>query len=408
MQRLRSIGRPFDANGRKFDFLYAPTLRGLSTELSSLLPLHPAIFCVSKTELDGAIEKAAEPALLGKYQEQLLNKRPGLKAGLVQHAYIAGQRADPEVAARLAEITTRKLFIHGVRDPMRLVVSEFNHELTAQHCGAYGFWPVVPDSPFCRMAYTLGGSTKPKGVINQPRSNWLENGPTDKAEVMQGILTESLPRARHFAVGNTYGQHFDTWLPVNLERPPLGQPGVLNRVFEAIGADSGFTHPAFAVSEGTTIHRLMVQNWIGVDAFGHMLYVGLGFANRMMFSNTFPMSEIITFRPDARFAAAGVGNHLLCVTVQRAQWLLLPRDIRIRLVETDELRQFVDAILIPAWLDNHARWTRTMEKYLLRELSPADIARLRSEVGADLQRFIKRYPQFETIWSTSVRALLGS
>src|SRR5262249_17888878 len=59
--------------GRKFDFLYAPTLRGLSTELSSLLPLHPRVFCVSKTELDQAIEQDAQQALLGKYQRQLMN-----------------------------------------------------------------------------------------------------------------------------------------------------------------------------------------------------------------------------------------------------------------------------------------------------------------------------------------------
>jgi hypothetical protein len=36
----------------------------------------------------------------------------------VQQAFIAGQFAGPEVAERLANITTRKLFLHGVRDPV--------------------------------------------------------------------------------------------------------------------------------------------------------------------------------------------------------------------------------------------------------------------------------------------------
>ena len=145
---------------------------------------------------------------------------------------------------------------------------------------------------------------------------------------MQTLLAKSLPRARHFAVGHTYAQHFDNWVPVNLERPPPGQPGVLNRVFDAIGVDSRFEHPAFSVSEGTTVHRLMVQNWIAVDAFGHMLFVGLGYADRTMFSNTFLMSEMLTFEPDVRFSAVGLGGHPLCLTVQRAQWRLLPRDVR--------------------------------------------------------------------------------
>jgi hypothetical protein len=407
MGRLKGKKHEPKAKGRKFDFLYAPTLRGLSTELSSLLPLHPDAFCVSKTELDDAIEHTTEPALLGKYQRQLLNYRNRLKAGLVQHAYIAGQRAGPEVAERLANVTTRKLFIHGVRDPMSLVISEFNHELTAKHCGAYQFWPIDSEALFCRAEYALEGSPKYKGMINQPNGNWLGNTRSARLELTQALLEESLSRARHFAVGSTYAQHFDSWVPVNLERPPPGQPGVLSRVFEAIGVDSRFRHPAFAVSEATTVHRLMVQNWLAVDAFGHALFIGLGFADRMMFSNTFLMSEILTFQPDNRFAAAGLGDRPLCATVQHAQWQLLPREVRIRLVESDELQNFLALILIPAWLNSYARWKSTMDKLLLRELQPADLARLREKIGPDLERFLKHHPQFEKVWS-STRMIIGS
>ena len=392
--------------GRKFDFLYAPTLRGLSTELSSLLPLHPKVFCVSKTELDAAIEQDAEPALLAKYQRQLMNYRNRLRAGLVQHAYIAGQRGDPKIAEKLAKVTTRRLFIHGVRDPVRLVISEFNHELIARYCGAYGFWPIVSETPFCRAEYALSDSPKYKRVINQPPGDWLVSNQQTK-ELVQTLLADSLPRARHFAVGQTYAQHFDSWVPVNLERPPSGQPGVLNRVFDAIGVDFHFEHPAFSVSEGTTVHRLMVANWIAVDAFGHTLFVGLGYADRMMFSNTFLMSEMLAFKPDLRFAAVGLGGRLLCLTVQRAQWRLLPRNVRIRLVESDELQKFLASILIPAWLESYSSWKSTIERYLIRELEPPVLSRLRVEIGSDLERFLKRHQQFEKVWS-STRDLVGA
>jgi hypothetical protein len=419
-QRLAALDREiarFDVfkatakpEGRKFDFLYAPTLRGLSTELSTVLPLHPDMFSVSKTELDDAIIKTAEPGLLAKYQRQVLNGHANLKTGLVQHSFIAGQLAGPEVAERLAGITTRHLFIHGVRDPVSIVVSDFNNELVGRHCGSFSFWPVDPQTPFCRLKYDLAGSPRYKGRrsrgIPQASRRWLGNYWLGQSGPMRKLLEESLTRPRHYAVGQTYAQHFEQWIPVNLERPAPPQPDVLSRIFEAIGVDSRYKHPAFAVSEGTTVHRLMVKNWIAVDAFGHLLFVGLGFADRAMFSNTFLMSEMLAFEPDERFAAVGAANHTLCVTVLRAQWRLLPRDVRVRLVESDELRRFRDAVLIPAWLESCARWKATMSKYLLRQLEPALLSRLRAEVGADLERFLKRHPQFEKAWP-STGALLG-
>ena len=235
--------------GRKFDFLYAPTLRGLSTELSSLLPLHPQVFCVSKTELDATIEQDTQPALLAKYQRQLLNHSSHLKAGLIQHAYIAGQRGDPEVAEKLANVTTRKLFIQGVRDPLSLVISEFNHELIARYCGAYGFWPIVSETPFCRVEYAFANSLKYKRVVNQPPGDWLESNQQTK-ELVQTLLADFAAEGAAFCGRADLCEHFGSWVPVHLERPPSGQPGVLNRVLDAIGVDYRFEHPAFSVSEG--------------------------------------------------------------------------------------------------------------------------------------------------------------
>lgn len=107
IERFEALKSSANPDGRKFDFLYAPTLRGLSTEFSSLLPLHPDIFSVPKHELDQAIERQNEPGLLAKYQRQVINGHAQLRVGLVQHNYIAGQRAGPEVAERLAGVTTR-------------------------------------------------------------------------------------------------------------------------------------------------------------------------------------------------------------------------------------------------------------------------------------------------------------
>ncbi len=430
-EALKSGATP---RGRKFDFLYAPTLRGLSTELSSLLPLHPDVFVVSKQELDRAIEKRNESGLLAKYQEQVLNGSEHLKTGLVQHNFIANQLAGQEVAERLASVTTRMLFIHGVRDPVQLVISSFNLELIARYCGTYLFWPADPKTPFCSAVYVLTDWPKRKRVqtlhrlethwrrgpsyYRHMRAIWRDSGLTAKlfsgplsrssldAARIGRLLDECLSRPRHFAVGQTYAQHFESWVPIDLERSSAVRLPVLGRVFEAIGVDSQFTHEAFRVSENTQIHHLMVQNWIAVEAFGHTVQLGLGLAGRTMYSNTYPFAEMLSFGPDDRFTRFGLGSHPLCVSIDRDQWRSLPRDIRIRLVESEELLKFRDSVLIPAWLESCAKWKSRMAGYLMRELEPATLTRLRARIGTDLEKFLKRHPKFEHHWR-STDALLG-
>ena len=245
---------------------------------------------------------------------------------------------------------------------MRLAISDFNHELIARYGGAYYFWPLYPRTPFGWHKYILAngpiydhshtrrqrkaywrGSTQgyPRAVVTARAAGRLPErlfmhglssfsiGPSQIEE----RLADALSRAWHFAVGETYARHFDSWVPIDLERPAAAEESVIGRVFNAIGVDGGYDHLAFHSSEGTTVHRLMVQNWIAVEVFGHLLHLGLGYANRTMFSNTFPHSEMLPFNPDDRFLDLGFGRQPLCVTVERAQWRLLPRDIRIRLVE---------------------------------------------------------------------------
>ena len=398
---------------RHFDFLYAPTLRGLSTELSSLLPLHPGVFSVSKTELDLALEHGSESLLLAKYQRQILNKRPDLKAGLVQHAFIADQLAGPEIAERLSKITSRRLFVHGVRDPIQLTISDFNLELVARYCGAYTFRGVYPGTPFGQHNFLLPGlrvrtSVRLCGQRALNRLRGLTEGtsafretprfPLDRS-VLEGRLDEALSRARHFAVGSCYARHFDEWIPIDLERQSRH---VANRLFEIIGVDANFEHPALRVSEGTSLHRLMVQNQLNVG----VQCLGLGFAERSMYSNTFRMSELFTLESDNQLSALGISHQPLCITVCRDQWRSLPRDIRIRLVETDSVRNFCDSVLLPAWVDGYARWKSATQKYLIQELQPRDIERLRARIGTDLELFLKRHPLFERAWPSAI-ALVG-
>lgn len=409
-ERLRELAdraKPFPSavltsgnNRRKFDFLYAPTLRGLSTEFSSLVPLHPQVFSVPKTELDQAIESDGECALLEKYQRDVLDDRPYIKGGLIQHAYIANQYAGPEVAARLAAITTRTLFIHGVREPIEMAASTFNHELIAKECGAYRFYPVVQDTPFHRTTFKL---TTWKQQVTARAQGRAAQFSVDQP-IINKHFCDAISRPQHFAVGNCYSQNFEFWQPIDLSRPSPPIRHTVQRFFEAVGVGTEIDHLAFYASEGTKIHRLMVQNFLHVDYFGHPLLIGLGFADRMIFSNTFKLCELFAFYADDRFNGTELERQALCITMPLEQWHLLPRDMRVRLIRSDQFVEFCDLVLIPAWLKSYKAWTSSLKHLLLRASDPVLISRVKDHVGRDFERFIARHPKFERLWPNAVAA----
>jgi hypothetical protein len=402
--------------GRKFDFLYAPTLRGLSTEFSSLVPLRPTVFSVPKATLDLAIADRTEASLLQTCQRQVLNDRPEITGGLVQHAYIAGQLAGPDVAERLAAVTTRRLFIHGVREPRSLLVSAFNHELIARYCGAYKFAPVYRDTLF-DGEFDLESwrrDIRPRWRIDI-RSRWpivdigsrSRNTPRPfplKRNLAASLLEEMLSMPRHLAVGSCYAKHFDAWVPLNLARPADARKHIVQELYGIIGVEKQFYHPGFAVSEGTQIHRIMVQNLIRVKAFGHAIPVGLGFADRMQLSNTFDLGEIFWAGPGEGSKNIS-GGHPLCVTTTMEAWNTLPRDIRRRLVNSDLLVDFCNSVLVTAWSESYAAWQAALSSHLIREVSPSLEKRLIDRVGHDLDRFLKRHPHFEGLWARAEPAV---
>jgi hypothetical protein len=63
-------------------------------------------------------------------------------------------------------------------------------------------------------------------------------------------------------------------------------------------------------------------------------------------------------------------------------------------------------ILIPAWLDSYANWESIMAEYLVQELAPTVLSRLRARVGDDFEEFLKLRPNFEHRWP-SAEAVLG-
>jgi hypothetical protein len=282
-----------------------------------------------------------------------------------------------------------------------MAASAFNHELIARDCGAYRFFPVVRETPFGRIKFKLHKWKEQATARGKNRARQFSLDQT----IIDRHLNAAVLKPRHFAVGRCYGQHFDAWVPIDLSRPPPPTRHTVQRLFEAVGVGTDVDHPAFYASEGTTVHRLMVQNFLNVNCYGHTLYLGLGYADRMMFSNTFPFCELFAFQADSRFDGTELALQPLCVTTPTNQWHKLPRDVRIRLMQSDHLISFCDQVLIPAWLESYAAWKSELERYLLLPSDPVLLSGLKDRIGDDLEQFVCRHPKFEQLWPTAIAAL---
>ena len=160
------------AQNKKFDFLFVNSLRGASTAFQTYLPMHPEVFAVPKSELDIAIENTTETGLLRRYQAQVMEDRPDLKVGLVQHGFMAGLYAGPEVAERLADVTNTDCFVQCVREPTSLIKSYYNHTLVGQLGGSYYFGLNRIDAPWAGK-YDLSPLME---VTNSNKEGWEKIG----------------------------------------------------------------------------------------------------------------------------------------------------------------------------------------------------------------------------------------
>lgn len=417
---VAAVSASADFSDRRFDFVYVPTSRGASTTLSSLFSLHPHLACLSKTDLDTLIEDERLDRAMAKLLSQQ-SIQPMSRLGLVQHAHIAGYSAPDYIAERLAQTTTRERFVHGVRDPLELVVSKLNHEMITKYLGAYNFSVVRPASLFSGQPVSLPSQGKPAArarrrfpcrhlprLLRRPHSGGegVGMGHAPTATTPSDLLTSPIGldawrAAHHFRVGSTYAKFFEEWVPVSLDHWNE-HPGTLGEIFDQVGADITLLPEMQNISEGSRLHRCMVQNFVNLQVDGHTLFCTLGFAKRSAFSNTFNKVELfwLTGTPDDDLDEKA----RLAITVSTEQWELLPPEARKRVLASEQFRKFLTHTFIPLWFAQYREWVSFVRPFLVQDRSIL-ISELRRNVGRDIFSFLNLHSRFTEEWPAVADAI---
>jgi len=379
-----------------FDFLFVTSGRSASTAIQTLLSLHPDVFVLPRHELDHALEDSGERSLLARYQRQIMAARPNIKVGLMQHAYVSGLYGGPEYAERMSRIVKPDFFVQSVREPARLLRSLFNNQIVASFGGAHKFEAIVPDSVFTLTSgIPLIGATDSRVSFSDPDTPVRPVSREKKDELLAGMAQN----VKLFAFGDIYRRYFDQWLTLDfaLESRKRGGGGAL-RALELIGVGDAFFDPMFENPINSELQQIMVQNLVDVRVEGGSLFVGLSFADMVVPSYSFPLTELIQFSPPPEWIDAGLEDRPLALTTRVSKWLALPRKTRSSLLDGDDLLKFARNFLVPAWIENYEIWRQAFDPLLVSHEDPEFCRKVYQDNAADISAFVAVHPEYVDLW----------
>lgn len=414
-------------NGDPLDFLIVSSQRAGTTAVQNFLSLHPNLVVTQKSEIDTALETGRETNLARKYAAKKTQASVDVRAGIVQHGYVAGLSAGFEVAERLSKIVRRERFYHLVRNPLEALRAHYNKKLVDEFAGSYSLpgsrnyptdgrlslgsslsWPARWEIPACGRPLSWnerrsGGGRGAAGA--EPR---LAIDDEDRELVRRQTFDEM----KYWAVGDAYGRWFDEWEPIDAaEFVPRRSHEGMSRLFKAFGVDDGYRHPVFDTLAMNPVRRTMINSGIEILGLEHPIIVNLDYTGQALYSYTFPSIELARLEPNQLWLAAGFAAQPVSLVVSFEQWAWLPLNTRKRLLGEGICQFILEQVAIPAWIDCHLAWEKAMAGHLLadwkglEEKGIASVQDIRSHVGVDIRRFLDVHPGFLKRWP-GVEAIL--
>ena len=402
-----------------FDFLIVHSGHAGTTAVQNFLALHPHLIMAQKSEMDIAIENGSEAELGRKYAARKSAAIGDVRAGMVQHAYVAGIKAGPEVAERLSGIVRRDKFYHLVRHPLELLRSHYNHCLVCQFAGGYNL-PGSRNYPADGRLSFGASSLWPmiwyipaRGLPRSWEQNRLANGGSGPAahfrvddDDRKLALRQSLDMMKYAAVGEAYGRWFDQWIAVDASELMPGRAARgMARLYDAVGVDDGYRHPVFETLAASPERRTMVANGIALTGLDQAFYVHLDYTGQALYSYTWPFIELARLAPNHLWPDAGFADRPVSLVVAFEQWAGQSVETRRRLLKDGVFQFVLENVAIPAWIKCRSTWRHVMADHLIEEWSElADrgmctLADIRSEVGPEIACFIDAHPSFMEKWS---------
>ncbi len=385
----------------KFDFLCVPSGNTGSSIVSHALAWHPQISALSKAEVDEAINSESMPDFLSRsipFHQMSQQHRHGI----VQHNYIVGNNRLLEKEQwsnklnQLRDVVKGDTFYHIVRDPLDSVRSRLRRQTMAnisQH------WR----EPTGQIKFVK--PVKLSRVPKRPMKYNLDSGAGlfDADALKETFYTkESMGYIDQFQIGSEYQKAFPDWQLLDMsDFSKENVSNTLTNLYGKVGVDNTFSLPLLATPQNTNINRIMYSSWIQINHQGHMLTLGLYFADLATFSMDFPFIELAWRDPCEEWLHEGLPNYRLALTSNYQFWANLPLEMRQSLAKSGQLQRVLDNLVYPAIL-SIAKKTTELSKEIYYYIDDVQLAWVANhavnEHRPSIDKLIERHPHLAKKW----------
>ncbi len=338
------------ADEDKYDFLCVPSGNTGSSIVSHAMAWHPEISALSKSDVDQAIHSDSLSALLTQ-SAPFRRMSDQHRHGIIQHNYIVGNKRLldrdqwPVKLNQLREVVKGDTFFHIVRDPLDSARSRYRRQTMAGICAQWR-------EPTGQIKFV--DPVKLSRVPRRPMKFRLENSNTafDVYRMKGTFYTQnSMGLIDQFQIGSEYHKAFSDWQVLDMS--DFSKANVQDTVIDLygkVGARNDVELPLLKTPQNTNINRIMYMSWMQVEHEGHLLTLGLYFADLATLSMDFPFIELAWRDPCDEWLQAGLPDHRLALTSNYQFWANLPLDVRQSLVKSGDLQRVLDNLIYPAIL----------------------------------------------------------
>lgn len=385
----------------KYDFLCVPSGNTGSSIVSHAMTWHPQISALSKSEVDQAIHSDSISELASRTApfRQISDR---YRHGIIQHNYIVGnhrlldREQWPLKLHQLREVVKGDTVFQIVRDPLDSARSRFRRQTMAaisqqwrESTGQLKF--VAP--------------VKLTRVPRRPMRFKLENcrSSYDSYRMKGSFYTkDAMGLIDQLQIGTEYQKAFPDWQVLDMsDFSRKNVQNTLSDMYGKVGADTHFNLPLLQTPQNTNINRIMYSSWVQINHQGHVLTLGLYFADLATLSMDFPFIELAWRDPCEDWLQAGFPDYRLALTSNYQFWANLPLEMRQSLVKSGQLQKVLDNLVYPAILEM-AKKTEELSRDIYEYIDNEQLDWVAGEVMApqrsSIDQLISEHPHLAAKW----------
>jgi hypothetical protein len=363
-------------DSKQYDFFILQSSTAAGHALNEFLRAHPAINMPDRELVDRAFESQQDEILISpEYFPGWPNE---YQHGFLLHARV---QLEENIPQRVAKLCKNRLFLQLVRDPIDVI--------TASH-KRYIQMNVFKD---------VAAQLKLPG--------YRENVPIRSPEEVYDWLK---PRLFYHAQGQRFAADFDHYQLVDgSEMWPNKVDATMRQLYKLLDVDAQFCTPFFKRDFHGLLQRALEFSVTDLELYGYRLPLKLDIHDpdkAGLLGRSYHV-EIAHCRHSLPVLGKEDKEVTLALITTQAQWLGLPVKLRQYLLRENILQQALEEEILPTWKTVYHYIKQSIEHQWVRDLPPALIQRMQSELSADYDKLFKQRPELETLWTSWQSATAG-